>query len=110
MAELLIRNGADVNAKSDDGYTPLHMAAGSGFVDVVHVLLAKGATVDAADNAGSTPLKDAAFMGRADVVKALLAAKADPNAKTAKGSPRCTTPRGPATRRCWTCCWPRAPT
>ena len=47
VAELLLNNGADVNAKGDYGYTPLHLAAEEGAKGVVELLLARGADVNA---------------------------------------------------------------
>jgi len=41
-AELLLAYKADVNAKSPEGWTPLHFAAANGHKDVVEVLLAHG--------------------------------------------------------------------
>jgi len=42
VVELLVRKGADVNATSSDGATPLHMAALKGHTDVAQVLIANG--------------------------------------------------------------------
>lgn len=42
-AQRLLARGADVNARDDDGVTPLHRAAQAGRVEVVAVLLANGA-------------------------------------------------------------------
>ena len=55
MAELLITKGANVNARSDNGLTPLHRASQVGNRNVVELLLSKGATIDVKDNDGSTP-------------------------------------------------------
>ena len=58
VAELLLDNGADVNAKDKRLSTPLHIAGG-GFInriDVVELLLARGAEVNARDDLGMTPL------------------------------------------------------
>ena len=56
VAELLIANGADVNAKADS-WTPLHSAALTGHKEIVELLIAaKGADVNAKDDDGKTPL------------------------------------------------------
>jgi ankyrin repeat protein len=54
--DLLLANGANVNAKSKDGYTPLHRASVDGDKDVVELLLTHGANVNATTNDGMTPL------------------------------------------------------
>jgi uncharacterized protein len=78
----LLAAGADVNAASGDGLTPLHVAAEAGRLDVVKVLLDAKATVDSRTRIGQyTPLHLAAGNARTDVVQALLAAGA--NAKLA---------------------------
>ena len=56
IVELLIAKGADVNAKSDDGWTSLHDAASIGHNEIVELLIAKGADVNAKNNYGNTPL------------------------------------------------------
>ena len=56
-AKALLAHGADANAKSDDGWTPLSMAADGGQMEAARVLLAHGADVNAGTQAGLTPLK-----------------------------------------------------
>lgn len=45
--KLAIQNGADVNARSDNGYTALHAAALNGHLDVAKLLVLQGANVSA---------------------------------------------------------------
>jgi ankyrin repeat protein len=68
----LLRKGANVNAKSAGGSTPLHYAAFWGYVDVAKLLLDHGADVNARDDRGWTPLHFAAAEGRAGVARLLL--------------------------------------
>ena len=83
MVRQLIALGADVNASSDDGMTPLHWAAYYGHADVALVLIHSGANVNARDKyVFETPLHVAAKGGHAAVVRVLVASGADVNAKT----------------------------
>lgn len=65
-ARRLIEAGADVNAKRAGagwpraGWTALHYAAGSGFVELIELLIARGAQLSARDAQGRTPLDVAA--------------------------------------------------
>jgi ankyrin repeat protein len=73
IAELLIDNGAWVNAK---GYivqdTPLHGAAHFGHKEVVELLIAKGADVNSINNRGSaTPLDYAVMKNRSETADLL---------------------------------------
>ncbi len=77
---MLLAGGANVNAATNGGDTPLSIAASWGYADVVKLLLAAEANVNTADNGGFTPLHEASFNGHADVVKLLLAAGANVNA------------------------------
>ena len=56
IAELLIENGANVNAKQTQGVTPLHSAANNGKTLLVMLLIKKGAVVNAKMDNGQTPL------------------------------------------------------
>ena len=47
VVELLIANGANVNAKDKDGGTPLLHATLSGHREIVELLISKGADVNA---------------------------------------------------------------
>ena len=81
VASLLIAAGADINATTSYGWTPLHSAAGWGNVPVVSVLIAAGADVNATTGYGTTPLHRAARGGKIPVVPLLITAGADVNAE-----------------------------
>jgi hypothetical protein len=80
IVELLIAESADVNAKSDDGRTPLHFAATSGHKEIVDLLISKGANVNEEDVYGNTPLHYAAVGGSKEIIELLIAEGADVNA------------------------------
>lgn len=56
VASLLFSKGADLEAVTDEGWTPLHMAAMHGNGALAEQLLGRGAKVDPRDKAGRTPL------------------------------------------------------
>lgn len=76
----LVGRGGDVNAKSRDGWAPLHVAAGAGKLDSVEWLVGQGALVDVPNDLGQTPLCIAAGLGHADVVRYLIGVHADVDA------------------------------
>ena len=87
----LLKNGADCNAKNEEGATALMLAAGIGNLELVEMLLKAGAEVDATDTRGWTALFKALFnyeqnRGFPDVVSALIEAGADIEHKIAYGT------------------------
>ena len=52
LVDLLLRRDADVNARDQQGRTPLHLAAGTGVVDVAKMLVHHCADIEAVDNFG----------------------------------------------------------
>ena len=77
ICRLLIDKGAQLEAKSIVGWTPLHWAAERGHVEIVRLLCDRGANVEACsyDNTfrpGSRPLHWAASRGHISVVKELI--------------------------------------
>jgi ankyrin repeat protein len=115
LAELLIANGADVNATDDGGKTPLDWAFGYlkletidllrkhggksgvedsiiaaaslGNVNAVKDHLAAGTDVNTKDDRGRTPLHWAAYDGRNKIAELLITAGADVNANSDNGTP-----------------------
>jgi ankyrin repeat protein len=85
IAELLLANGADLEARNAQGSTPLSIAAGSGRREMAELLLAHKAEVNVRNQWGETPLIKAAAEGYTEVVEVLLANKADVNARSESG-------------------------
>ena len=99
VARLLREHGAELNAPTDRGSTPLHVAANYGRVEIVRMLLEHGANVGAEDDEGRTPLHVAAGYGllnadydtinvgdgRVEVVRVLLDHGADVGAMDGEG-------------------------
>ncbi len=73
VADLLLRNGADLNAKDTYGLTPLHYATIKKQHSMIRWLLGKGADVNAADRANCTPLFIAARDNDAVAAQMLIA-------------------------------------
>jgi hypothetical protein len=71
---LLLAKGAAVDQASNDGFTPLAIAAEDGHERCVELLLAKGAAVNQATNYGQTPLFMATLNGHEKCVQLLLRA------------------------------------
>jgi ankyrin repeat protein len=69
-----------LNAKDDQGDTPLLTAAGRGHVKVAEFLLANKAEVNAANSKRTMPLHYAVFNGRKEMVELLLTNGADVSA------------------------------
>ena len=69
---VLIENGANVNSKDRDGWTPLHFAAWKDSEEAAKLLLNAKAEVDLGDGIGRPPLHFAAWYGSPKVAKLLL--------------------------------------
>ncbi|GAW27419.1 putative ankyrin repeat protein [Rosellinia necatrix] len=72
MVRLLLSHGANPEATSDGGWTPLHNAVQSGHLSTVALLLDTKARVNAELSNGMTPLHWAAYNGFGEIVKLLL--------------------------------------
>jgi len=87
LSEILSEAPELVDARSGDGFTPLHLAAFFGQTDAVRLLLARGADVDPVGTGWmtGTPLHAAAAGSHAAIVRMLLEAGADPTTRQRHG-------------------------
>lgn len=70
--DYLIRNGANIHHRSNDGRTALVLAASKGYLHVAKILLRNGANPNASDDLNCTPLMYAAHDDHYLVVQELL--------------------------------------
>jgi hypothetical protein len=83
--EALIAKGADVNAKDENGRTPLSWAAYYDKREVVELLISKGADINTKIAGDRTPLHEAIERGKKEVALFLISKGANVNAKTIYG-------------------------
>lgn len=81
----LLSQKADVNAREDDGSTPLAWAAVRCNLEIATLLLKAGANPNLANEQGIGPLYLAIVNGSPDMVRLLLEKGADPNAARENG-------------------------
>ena len=72
MVGLLLDKGANLEAKTRDGLTPLHCAARSGHENVVDAMLQRGAPISAKTKNGLAPLHMASQGDHVDAGRILL--------------------------------------
>ncbi len=82
---LLIKHGAQLEARDQLGNTPLHLTAQRGLLWMTKLLLTKQVHVDEPDELNYTPLHAAVEQGRLNNTKILLEAGANVNAQTCNG-------------------------
>ena len=71
VARLLVEQGADVNAASEQGETPLMQAALMGRTEVARALVEAGANLNTKDNRGQAPLQHAVEHSHSQVIQLL---------------------------------------
>jgi ankyrin repeat protein len=71
IIKLLLENGADINAATEAGWTPLHIAVYQDIPIIIPTLIANGADTNCKSWAGDTPLGVAKRLGRKDVIDVL---------------------------------------
>jgi uncharacterized protein len=90
VVELLINGGADINAVTESGATPLHFACEGGnhnesTTKVVELLIEKKANINAVNNKGETPIFIAVHWDNENLVKLLKSKGADISIKNKEG-------------------------
>ncbi|XP_068584077.1 protein phosphatase 1 regulatory subunit 27 [Cebidichthys violaceus] len=55
VVKLLVKYGADVHQRDEDGWTPLHMACSDGYPEIASYLLLMGASTEAENESGEKP-------------------------------------------------------
>ena len=71
IVALLINHGADIDARGENGWSPLHMAYQWGHVELASILIEKGADTSCVDNDRRSPLEWAAGKVSDDIFKEL---------------------------------------
>lgn len=71
ICELLLSQGADIEAKDKTGRTPLFYASSNNKTEVCELLLSEGADVNAKDNSGRTPLSEAIEISNKEIIDIL---------------------------------------
>ncbi|GJC88347.1 putative ankyrin repeat protein RF_0381 [Colletotrichum liriopes] len=85
LVSLLIKKGADIEAKDNHGQTPLAIACCYENNAVASLLIEKGADFEVKDNEGKTPLAYACFSSKDAVARLLIEKGADIEAKDEDG-------------------------
>ena len=86
VLEMLIAQGALVNAKNSSGETPLHLAARFGHLPAAKYLVKCGALINEKTKfTRATPLMAAAEMGHENIIRMLMISGAERDAKDAFG-------------------------
>ena len=85
-AQLLIKQGANLDAQTKAGDTALILAGWStNNFELVKLLVSNGANLNIANNNGDTPTIDAAYLGKIDNLRFLLESGADTSLKNNSG-------------------------
>jgi ankyrin repeat protein len=86
VATILLRGGAEIDAREEDDETPLHSAAWRSQLAMGELLIASGSDLEARNHWGRTPLLIVAReTGSADMARVLIAAGAEVNGRDRSG-------------------------
>lgn len=81
IVDLLLANGAQIDAKRSDGNTPLHLAVSVSSLSVVECFIRNGADISARNNWQGTPLHLTIHQKNTDIVMLLIRNGADVHAR-----------------------------
>jgi ankyrin repeat protein len=81
----LVSEGADVNVRDNDGYTPLFYAVWQRNAEMAVLFIGHGAEVNLSDKTSSTPLHYAVWFANKDMIKLLVEKGADISIEDRKG-------------------------
>ena len=81
----LLKNGANINVKDENGWTPLTWAVSKGWVSAVRLFLEKGADDPLGDNSGRLPIHHAAQRGYKHIAELLAKRHSTLNQKNKLG-------------------------
>jgi len=85
VKRLIEKEGADINATNQKGWTALMVAASGGLLDIVKYLIERGANINVATPNGWTALIEAVEEEKHDIVKYLIEHGANINAQAENG-------------------------
>lgn len=85
VVEILLKNGASVNARDERLCTALHHAAQRGRSQIIDMLIRSGCDINALDKNNWSPLMSACYWANPDAVMCLLEAGADHTIVNADG-------------------------
>lgn len=86
LVALLIRHGANVNARTNQSATPLHLASQNSHIQVVRFLLECNAKLNKKDHFGNTPLIQACLRGNMETASTLIESNALVNVANVQGN------------------------
>ena len=86
--EELLNSGSDIHQQDEQGWTPLHWAAGRGDLDMVKLLLDRGADVSRTGRDQRTPYKISLAARHTDVARLLKEKEQASNGTSGDSSPR----------------------
>uniref|UniRef100_A0A8C6U0K4 Ankyrin repeat domain 27 (VPS9 domain) n=1 Tax=Neogobius melanostomus TaxID=47308 RepID=A0A8C6U0K4_9GOBI len=86
LVSLLIRHGANVNARTNQSATPLHLASQNSHIQVVRFLLECNAKLNKKDHFGNTPLIQACLKGNLETANTLIESNALVNVANSQGN------------------------